>query len=531
MDRISQLPESIMQQILFRLPAQDAVRMSFLSTTWKSLWNSLPVSEFNFYMESEDGLHLKRKRSEEESVTSVDESLRVLHQHEDQKRIINFRLRGTLHKKEQASDIDRWIKLVIKHYVQVLELDINKLFNSIDKLIPRYSFPPASSDLGSLVVLRLNSYCDISKEALKQEGMRFSCLKELSLSNVDLNGLTNELLSRCPSIENLNFKLCKNLKDLRLCGFSKLKNVYLATIRAHSYKIEASNLQTLRYYNFLPQKSHLDLEAINCSNLKELIMEIPSGEISLQYIETLLLKFPFLEKINLSVSYKSTKLKILSHQLKALTLNFQDDTMIKKISIKTPNLVSYKYIGHEFPLSFSLNSMKLEKVDLTVKPRSAIGTSWFLHLQEYLGKFTPKQGLSLTVFSPPVIRFAREELREETSSPVSKIKYLRVCLIRSSIDHTALIDGLLWICRPITLYIFSVEKNLAIKDLYKKLMSYGETNLLCCKDNLIKCWQHDLKSVKIEGFDGIKDGRRVIGREGLARRGLLRNLEEVSTIF
>lgn len=159
--------------------------------------------------------------------------------------------------------------------------------------------------------MRLSS-CDISKEALKQEGTRFSCLKELSLSLVDLNGLTNELLSRCPSIENLKFRACINIKDVQLCGFSKLKNVDLdTTTRVHSYKIEASNLQTLRYCYRTWKCYPLDLEAINCSNLKELIMETPGGEISLQYIETLLLKFPFLEKINLSVSYKSTELKIL----------------------------------------------------------------------------------------------------------------------------------------------------------------------------------------------------------------------------
>ncbi|ONI15673.1 hypothetical protein PRUPE_3G054600 [Prunus persica] len=338
-------------------------------------------SEFNFCMKSEDGLD--RKRKSEESVTSVDDQKRIV-----QKRIVHLRLTGTLNKKEQASDIDRWIKLVIKHYVQVLELHINILFNYIDKLSPRYSFPPASSDLGSLVVLRLSS-CDISKEALKQEGMRFSCLKELSLSLVDLNGLTNELLSRCPSIENLKFRACRNLKDLQLCGFSKLKNVDLdTTTRVHSYKIEASNLQTL---------------PINCSNLKEWILETPRSEIRAQYIEKLLLKFPFLEKINLSVSYKSTELKILSHQLKALTLNFQDDTMIKKITIETPNLVSYKHAGHELQPSFSLNSMNLEEVDLTLEPRSDIGTSWFLQLLEYLGKFTPKQGLVLKFFTPPVL--------------------------------------------------------------------------------------------------------------------------------
>lgn len=61
-------------------------------------------------------------------------------------------------------------------------------------------------------------------------------------------------------------------------------------------------------------------------------------------------------------------------------------------------------------------------------------------------------------------------------------------------------------------------------------MSYRETNLLCCGDNHIKCWRHDLKSVKIKGFHVIKDGKRVIGREGLASRVLWRNLEEGSWI-
>ncbi|XP_021829656.1 probable disease resistance protein At5g63020 [Prunus avium] len=247
-------------------------------------------------MVDEDGQGRKRKRSAEESVTSVDESLRVLHEHEDQKRIVRFTLlAGKLHKKKQISDIDRWIKLVIRHYVEVLEL----MFKCSNKLIPRYSFPPASSDLGSLVVLRLH-YCDISKEALKQEGMRFSCLKELSLLESDLHGLTNELLSRCPSIETLKFNFCKNLKDLQLCGFSKLKTVELLFTRVYRYKIEASSLQTLRY-SYL--NDPLDLEAINCINLKELIMQTPLLAITTQYIATLLLKFPFLEKLNLEGSF------------------------------------------------------------------------------------------------------------------------------------------------------------------------------------------------------------------------------------
>ncbi|CAB4272453.1 unnamed protein product [Prunus armeniaca] len=135
MDRISQLPNSIMHQILFRLPAQDAVRMSFLSTTWKSLWNSLPVSEFNFCMESEDGLDQKRKRSEEESVTSVDESLRVLHEHEDQKRTKPKRSSALWISKLKNVDLDTTTR-VHSYKIEASNLQTLRLLLSYMEMLP-----------------------------------------------------------------------------------------------------------------------------------------------------------------------------------------------------------------------------------------------------------------------------------------------------------------------------------------------------------------------------------------------------------
>ncbi|KAL6144599.1 hypothetical protein ACLB2K_055290 [Fragaria x ananassa] len=86
MDRISQLPELVMEQILFRyLPASDAIRMSFASRTWQRLWQTIPVTEnFDFDMTRDD----QEDQPMEEFVTSVDDSFRVLHEHEVRKYII-----------------------------------------------------------------------------------------------------------------------------------------------------------------------------------------------------------------------------------------------------------------------------------------------------------------------------------------------------------------------------------------------------------------------------------------------------------
>lgn len=65
-----------------------------------------------------------KENSIEEFVTSVDDSLRILHEHKVRKHIIpSFYLSGTFSDEVQSSHVDRWMKLVTKNYVKTLVFD------------------------------------------------------------------------------------------------------------------------------------------------------------------------------------------------------------------------------------------------------------------------------------------------------------------------------------------------------------------------------------------------------------------------
>ncbi|KAL1206629.1 F-box/FBD/LRR-repeat protein [Cardamine amara subsp. amara] len=52
-DRISQLPDPLISEILCHLSTKDAVRTSVLSTRWRNLWQSVPELDLNSYVFSD----------------------------------------------------------------------------------------------------------------------------------------------------------------------------------------------------------------------------------------------------------------------------------------------------------------------------------------------------------------------------------------------------------------------------------------------------------------------------------------------
>ena len=387
-DRISNLPEGIMEKILFRcLPASDSIRMSFVSKTWQSLWKSLPVSN-DIYLDTKDF------PSMEKFVTSVDDSLGILHEHEHRRHIIPyFCLTGSYDDEMLSSHVNRWMKLVSKHYVVTL------IFNNYEE-IPKYKFPPAAFDVGSLVELSLD-HCILKKDLVKED-TRFCSLKLLELNDVDFDELViGNLLSRCPSLETLILIFCKNIEYLELVEFPKLRRVSLTQswYGVYKYKIESAILESL---TFVGLSNPLDLEAIYCSDLKDLhLVAGGTGTITNSYIQELNLQFPGLSNLTLRAnSFEGDEIRLSSNQLKSLDIG--RNIYAKNVSIDAPELLSYRGESKEIPSSFAVNFEKLEFAYHRFEDVKNLHTEWFLKLRHYLRDFAAARKLAVTISRPHV---------------------------------------------------------------------------------------------------------------------------------
>ncbi|KAL6140810.1 hypothetical protein ACLB2K_059103 [Fragaria x ananassa] len=161
------------------------------------------------------------------------------------------------------SDVDGWMKMVTQYYVT--ELKLYKLY--IPHNYMNYNFPPASFDVGSLVVLSLKDFN--LDPALIQNDTIFCRLKSLSLWYVNLNGLVGELFSRCPLLESLYLTLCENILHVELCDVPNLKNIVVVEHEQihndarvpQTFKIQAPNLEYLVYQESAWEKP-LNLEEV-----------------------------------------------------------------------------------------------------------------------------------------------------------------------------------------------------------------------------------------------------------------------------
>jgi hypothetical protein len=71
-DRISDLPEIVLQHILSFLPTKQVVQSTLLSTTWKHMWSTFPILRFDqtyleekfWHSENENNPEIQRKIGE-----------------------------------------------------------------------------------------------------------------------------------------------------------------------------------------------------------------------------------------------------------------------------------------------------------------------------------------------------------------------------------------------------------------------------------------------------------------------------------
>lgn len=240
-DRISQLPDALLLEILSSLPTEDVVSTMILSKRWRFLWLMVPRL---VYVDSYENI---RRFSKD----FVDRSL-VLHKAPILE-TLHFKLGLTC----RAEDIPMWIRAADdKCSVRELIIEIDSSNRASPMTLPKSLY----TECRRLVTLKLNDVILVDASS----HVSFPSLKSLVLVSVKYPGdeFFNMLLSNCHVLEDLVVEQCQDDDNVIIFTFRVpyLKSLILHTSRsiyedddAHGCVIDAPSLERLDIYDHLGQ--------------------------------------------------------------------------------------------------------------------------------------------------------------------------------------------------------------------------------------------------------------------------------------
>ncbi|CAA7062016.1 unnamed protein product [Microthlaspi erraticum] len=234
-DRLSSLPDSLLDEILLNLPTKDVVRTSVLSSRWRNQWRFVPRLDLDY-----------KDFSEFDAFVSFVDSFLGFN---SESCLPSVRLKYGKPEPDPDPDaaiIRRWINILVKRKVKHLHV-LDRSWNNTDRL----HIPPTVYTCESLVTLKLQSVLLANPPEL----ISLPCLKVIELEYVECGNDSlafQVLISGCPVLESLVIgrSLCDDTQVLRVLSKSLLSFTHTAdsddTVEDLTVAIDAPKLEYLR---------------------------------------------------------------------------------------------------------------------------------------------------------------------------------------------------------------------------------------------------------------------------------------------
>ncbi|KAJ4717962.1 F-box protein [Melia azedarach] len=378
-DRISALPEPILQHILSFLPFKEAAHASLLSKKWKEAWDTLPVLSFDESVFTLDLWDLKPEQSDDKPSRVRRRKKKLFERLE---KILEKRRKELIsidklsiyievsNQKEFLSFVDRCTCYAIESNVKELKFE----FGTLGRIW--YNVPGSIFQAHSIDILKLSG----CKLELLRSNVKLNSLRKLCLEYVYAeNYAVENFLGGCPSIEELLLSSCKGFKILELFNVVKLNTIKLrCSSQLEQVEINALNVHFIELSDISVQ---CEFNLTACKNLKSLKLRYLL--VSDEWLYNQVSELPVLEYLNITWCMKLRAIFIASSRLKRLSIG--TCKKLFEIKIEAPNLTSFKYDGEM--ISFSSNTPDtILETDLFLDSQK-MGTRWYAKYIELLAKF------------------------------------------------------------------------------------------------------------------------------------------------
>uniref|UniRef100_A0A2N9HFM3 F-box domain-containing protein n=1 Tax=Fagus sylvatica TaxID=28930 RepID=A0A2N9HFM3_FAGSY len=398
-DRISELPDPLLQEILSFLPINQVVQSTILSKRWKHMSTSIPVLFYSgFYPSGYCNFVEKTIRS---------------------RSVKKFSLADSMDKPNSASNVDRWISFLVKNDVEELDLlcfrglsgRMYELPQSVIRVLSgrMYQLPQSVFDSKSLSVFgdinitlpSLRKLClrdrmyQLPQSVIRVLSGRMYQLPQSIFDSKSLTVLTldgydqtiHKLVAGCPVIQDMRFHRCHELKSMKFEGLTNAKSIVVEYNHGlEIVELEASNLYSLLIHHH----KRCEIKLASCNNLKRLSLRVPNT--TDKWFHDHLSQLPKIEFLEIDDCYMLERLKISSHSLKTLNLALSGITLwgktLVEVDIDTPNLCKLAY-RCSASIPFSLNALALSEATYhemkPIAPWNVEKIDFLANLESFIG--------------------------------------------------------------------------------------------------------------------------------------------------